>query len=274
MLAGSDKKLLKTFFNQGHYNNEYLSIRSVKAFIDGALGSRGAALHKPYNDDENNCGLILITQEEFLDLAQMCYENNFELNTHAIGDRGNDYVLNTYQNVLSKKNDKRRRIEHAQMVSDKDIFRFKSHSILPSMQPSHCTSDMMWLSDRRLPLISRWQSFINQKIKIPGGSDCPIEEGNPILEFYYAITRQNVDGLPKGGWQPQEKITRINALKMFTKWAAFGGFNETTRGMICPGFDADLTILSEDILNISTTNIISTEILYTIVNGDIVYKKI
>ena len=278
MLAGSDKELLKTFFNQGHYNNEYLSIRSVKAFIDGALGSRGAALHKPYNDDENNCGLILITQEEFLDLAQMCYENNFQLNTHAIGDRGNDYVLSTYQNVLSKKNDKRWRIEHAQMVSDKDIFRFKSHSILPSMQPSHCTSDMMWLSDRigedRLPLISRWQSFINQKIKIPGGSDCPIEEGNPILEFYYAITRQNVDGLPKGGWQPQEKITRINALKMFTKWAAFGGFNETTRGMICPGFDADLTILSEDILNISTTNIISTEILYTIVNGEIVYKKI
>ena len=278
MLASSDKELLKTFFQDGHYIDEYLSIRSVKAFIDGALGSRGAALHKPYNDDENNCGLILISQEEFSDLAQLCYKNNFQLNTHAIGDRGNDYVLSTYENVLSKLNDKRWRIEHAQMVSDEDIFRFKSHSILPSMQPSHCTSDMKWLphriGDNRLSLISRWQSFINQNIKIPGGSDCPIEEGNPILEFYYAITRQDEKGWPSGGWQPQEKITRINALKMFTQWAAFGGFDESTRGMIHPGYDADLTILTEDILNTSINNILQTEILFTIVNGNIVYKKV
>jgi len=277
MLASSDKELLKTFFQQGHHIDEYLSIRSVKAFIDGALGSRGAALHKAYNDDKNNCGLILISQEEFSELAQSCYENNFQLNTHAIGDRGNDFVLSTYENVLSELNDKRWRIEHAQMVSDKDVFRFKAHSILPSMQPSHCTSDMKWLHDRigenRLPLISRWQSFINQNIKIPGGSDCPIEEGNPILEFYYAITRKDKKGWPSGGWQPQEKVTRINALKMFTSWAAFGGFNEDKRGKILPGYDADLTILSKDILSISVDDILSTKILYTIVNGEIVYKK-
>ena len=278
MLAGSDKELLSSFFNNGHYKDEYLYIRSVKAFIDGALGSRGAALHKPYHDDGNNCGLILISQKEFLQLAQVCYQNNFQLNTHAIGDRGNDYVLSTYENVLPKGNINRWRIEHAQMVTNKDILRFKHHSILPSMQPSHCTSDMKWLHHRigenRLSLISRWQSFVNLNIKIPGGSDCPIEEGNPILEFYSAITRQDETGWPQGGWQPQEKLNRINALKMFTQWAAYGGFNENNRGMIKLGYDADLTILSQDILSIPTNEILSTEVLYTIVNGKIVYNKI
>ena len=277
MLASSDDNLLDSFFNDGHFENDYLSIRSVKAFIDGALGSRGAALHEPYTDDHSNCGLILISSEKFTDLAKKCYNANFQLNTHAIGDRGNDYVLNTYSNVLPHNNNKRWRIEHAQMVSDKDVLRFKSSNILPSMQPSHCTSDMKWLKDRlgenRLSLISRWQTFINHGLKIPGGSDCPIETGNPIFEFYAAVTRQDHSGWPAGGWQPQEKINRLNALKMFTKWAAYGGFQEHKRGMLKINYDADLTVLSKNILEIDHEEILSTTIIHTIVNGHFVYSK-
>ena len=145
------------------------------------------------------------------------------------------------------------------------------------MQPSHCTSDMAWLDERigidRLKLISRWQTFINLGLKIPGGSDCPIETGNPLFEFYAAVTRTNHQGLPKGGWQPQEKINSLHALKMFTTWAAYGGFDELYRGRIDIGFDADLTVLSNNILDIDPAKILDIEILYTIINGKIVYKN-
>lgn len=276
MLASNDLELLKKYFTNGHYENQYLIIRSVKAFIDGALGSRGAALHEPYCDDHNNCGLILISKEEFSDLANQCYKNNFQLNTHAIGDKGNNYVLNHYAKLVGENNDNRWRIEHAQMVDDDDMQRFKDYNILPSMQPSHCTSDMGWLPDRigqkRLKLVSRWQSFIDLGIKIPGGSDCPIETGNPLFEFYAAVTRKNHHGLPKEGFQPQEIVNRLNALKMFTTWASYGGFTENRRGKIELGYDADLTILDNDILSVDDNTILNTQILFTIVNGFINYK--
>jgi len=278
MLGGNDKNLLNQFFNQGHYESDYLKIRSVKAFVDGALGSRGAALHEPYCDDRHNCGLILISQDDFQELARECYQYNFQLNTHAIGDRGNSYVLDHYSKFLKPDNNRRWRIEHAQMVADCDLSRFKDFSILPSMQPSHCTSDMPWLNDRigseRLSLISRWQTFIDLGLKIPGGSDCPIETGNPLFEFYAAVTRQDHQGLPVGGWQSQEKVNHLNALKMFTSWAAYGGFDEETRGQIKAGYDADLTILSNDLLDIQADQILETKILATIVNGKIIYNQL
>jgi predicted amidohydrolase YtcJ len=278
MLASNDSSLLAEYFSNGHYFNKYLTIRSVKAFIDGAFGSRGAALHDPYCDDVNNCGLILISQEEFNQLARDCFDNDFQLNTHAIGDRGNTYVLNCYGQQVKQNNNKRWRIEHAQMVSDEDLYKFKEYDILPSMQPSHCTSDMPWLDDRigkyRLPLISRWQSFINLGLKIPGGSDCPIETGNPLFEFYAAVTRQNHSGLPEQGWQPQEKVSKLNALKMFTSWAAYGAFDEYRRGKIAVGYDADLTILSNNLLEIDASEVLNTQILGTIVNGKIIYSTL
>jgi predicted amidohydrolase YtcJ len=278
MLGGNDKNLLNQFFNQGHYESDYLKIRSVKAFVDGALGSRGAALHEPYCDDRHNCGLILISQDDFQELSRECYHYNFQLNTHAIGDRGNSYVLDHYSKFLKPDNNRRWRIEHAQMVADCDLSRFKDFSILPSMQPSHCTSDMPWLNDRigpeRLSLISRWQTFIDLGLKIPGGSDCPIETGNPLFEFYAAVTRQDHQGLPAGGWQSQEKVNHLNALKMFTSWAAYGGFDEETRGQIKTGYDADLTILSNDLLDIQADQILETKILATIVNGKIIYNQL
>ena len=276
MLGGSHSDLLNHFFSQGHLISDLYTLRSVKAFIDGALGSRGAALLEPYSDDEHNCGLILISKEEFQHLAKQCYQNNFQLCTHAIGDKGNQFVLDTYNNVLQNMNS-RWRVEHAQMVHPNDIDKFLPHRIIPSMQPSHCTSDMPWLEDRlgpnRIDRISKWRTFIDKGLKIAGGSDCPIETGNPLFEFYAACTRQDHQGNPEGGWQPQEKVNSMEALKMLTTWGAHAEFNEHRRGKIKIGFDADLTVLSNDITQCSPKEILNTEIIMTIVNGNIVYKN-
>ena len=278
MLASSDMELLDEYFLKGGYKSSMITVKSAKAFIDGALGSRGAALFEPYSDDNNNCGLVLISPDEFRSLAGKCYHNNFQLNTHAIGDRGNSLVIDTYSDILGGPNDRRWRIEHAQMVRSKDIQRFKDFSLVPSMQPSHCTSDMRWINDRigkgRSHMISRWQTFISMGIKIPGGSDCPIEDGNPMLEYYAAVTRKNTNGFPEGGWHPKEKVSRENALRMFTSWGAYGEFKDDKRGMIAPGFDADLTVLSDDISTCDERDIINTKVLMTIVAGIDVYNNL
>ncbi|SVB05898.1 uncharacterized protein METZ01_LOCUS158752, partial [marine metagenome] len=242
------------------------------------LGSRGAALLEPYHDDQNNCGLILISTNDYKDLAQQCKKAGFQLCTHAIGDRGNKMALKVYSDVLKNNKNHRWRIEHAQMVCNEDIQQFRKTGVVPSMQPSHCTSDMPWIQDRlgshRLHRVSRWQSFIDAGCKIPGGSDCPIEDGNPIFEYYAAVTRKNHEGLPKKGWQKQEAISRINALKMFTTWAAYGEFAEHRRGKIRPGFDADLTILSQDITSCKEDKILNTEILGALVRGEMLYSRL
>ena len=276
MLDGSDKDLCDTFFNKGFMSSEKYTIRSVKAFIDGALGSRGAALLEPYSDDTHNCGLILISHDDFNDLAKRCAKSNYQLNTHAIGDKGNQIVIDTYsKNTLNKNH--RWRIEHAQMLTSKDINRMIENNIVPSMQPSHCTSDMDWLPSRigehRLHRISRWKTFINKGAKIAGGSDCPIEDGNPLFEFYAAITRQNHKGLPKNGFQNHECVSPIEALKMMTTWGAYAEFQENNKGKIKSGYKADLTILSNDITKIEANKVLTTEILGTIIGGNCVYKK-
>ncbi len=278
MLGSSHKKLLNQYLKAGNQQCGKYTLRSVKAFIDGALGSRGAALLEPYSDDANNCGLILISHENFCELAQRCRDAGFQLCTHAIGDSGNRMVLEVYSEATQGMNNHRWRIEHAQMVCDEDILRFAENGIVPSMQPTHCTSDMPWLHNRigenRLHRISRWQSFIDAGCKIPGGSDCPIEEGNPLFEYYAAVTRQDHQGVPETGWQNQERISRENALKMFTTWAAYGEFAEHRRGRIRPGFDADLTILSKDITTCSPADILTIEVLGNLVAGEFVYNKL
>ena len=275
MLGSTHTQLLNEFFTNGHLISNLYTIRSIKAFIDGALGSRGAALLEPYSDDSHNCGLILIEKDEFEDLARRCNENNFQLCTHAIGDKGNQFVLDTYNNALNDTSS-RWRVEHAQMVHENDIGKFLSHQIIPSMQPSHCTSDFSWLEDRlgshRIERISKWRTFIDKGLKIAGGSDCPIETGNPLFEFYAACTRQDHSGYPEGGWQPQERVNSIEALKMLTTWGAYAEFNENRRGKIQIGFDADLTVLSHDITICSPQEILNTEIIMTIVGGKIVYN--
>jgi hypothetical protein len=233
---------------------------------------------EPYCDDINNCGLILISDKDFKKLAQKCQDAGFQLCTHAIGDRGNKMVLDIYSEFTKELNNHRWRIEHAQMICDEDIPQFAKAGIVPSMQPSHCTSDMPWLHDRlgsnRLHRISRWQSFIDAGCKIPGGSDCPIEEGNPIFEYYAAVTRKNHNGTPNDGWQKHEAVGRIDALKMFTTWAAYGEFAEHRRGKIRPGFDADLTFLNQDITECPEKEILKTEVLGTMVAGEFIFNKL
>ena len=273
MLASNDTDLTNEYFKNGIFESNLYTIRSAKAFIDGALGSRGAALFEPYSDDHNNCGLILISAEEFAELAQKCKKAGFQLCTHAIGDKGNSMVLDIYSETMKNISNHRWRIEHAQMVSDEDIPRFYKNGIVPSMQPSHCTSDMRWMNNRigsdRVHKISRWKSFINSGCKIPGGSDCPIEDGNPLFEYYAAVTRQDHNGFPESGWQNQECINRMDALKMLTTWGAYGEFAENKRGQIKIGYNGDLTVLSNDLLNCDDKNILNTEILMTIIDGKI-----
>tara|TARA_B100000959_G_C14950875_1_gene611847 strand:- start:1247 stop:2083 length:837 start_codon:yes stop_codon:yes gene_type:complete len=275
MIGSSHDKLLNKFFKNGFHLSEKYTIRSIKAFIDGALGSRGAALLEPYCDESNNCGLILIESKKFMDLASQCEKAGFQLCTHAIGDRGNKMVLDVYSNITKKSKNHRWRIEHAQMVQDEDIPKFINNGIIPSMQPSHCTSDMRWMDDRigkeRFNRISRWKTFIDSGCKIPGGSDCPIEEGNPLFEYYAAITRQNHEGYPENGWESQECVSRLDALKMFTTWAAYGEFAEHRRGKIRPGFDADLTFLSNDLINCKPKEILEIDVLGTMVAGNFVF---
>ena len=277
MIGASFSEYIRSFLEKGQHSGKNYKIRSVKAFIDGALGSRGAALHEPYCDDPCNCGLILITKKEFEQLASLCHNYNFQLCTHAIGDRGNQFVLDIYEQYLKSKNNRRWRIEHAQMLTTSDINRLKKLSIIASMQPSHCTSDMRWLNARigeeRLHRISRWNTLLNNGIVIAGGSDCPIEEGNPIYEYYAAVTRMDHSGYPDGGWQPQELLSRIDGLKILTQGSAYAEFSENTRGTIEVGYEADLTILSDDITTIAKDKILNTEVVATIVNGNIIYGQ-
>ena len=219
--------------------------------------------------------LILITKEDFSELSYLCNKNNFQLCTHAIGDSGNRLVLDSYLKHTKNNSNHRWRIEHAQMVEDSDIDKFIKGRIIPSMQPSHSTTDMRWMKSRigdyRINRISRWKTFVDANIPIAGGSDWPIEDGEPLYEYYSAVTRQNHNGWPKGGWQPQEKLDRINALKMFTTWAAYSEFADHRRGMIKEGFDADLTIFSDDILKCKVADILNIETIGTVINGKIEY---
>ena len=185
-------------------------------------------------------------------------------------------VIDVYAENYKK--DYRWRIEHAQMITYKDMLRCQEFEIVPSMQPSHCTSDMRWMKDRigdhRTHRISRWKTFTELGLKIPGGSDCPIEDGNPMFEYYAAITRQDHDGWPENGWHNEETLDRMSALKMFTQWAAYGEFSENKRGTIQSGFDADLTILNNDITQCEPSEILDTEVISTIVGGNFIYTTL
>ncbi len=276
MLGASDPDLIYNTLGDGYHTNNNYTVRSVKAFIDGALGSRGAALLEPYSDDPHNCGLILISKKDFNEIAETCKKLKIQLCTHAIGDRGNKEVIDTYAKY--QYNDYRWRIEHAQMMKYEDMLRCRENNIVPSMQPSHCTSDMRWMNQRigehRAHRVSRWKTFVDLGLKIAGGSDCPIEDGNPMFEYYAAVTRQDHKGFPDGGWHSEEKLDRISALKMLTSWAAYGEFAEQKRGKVKIGYDADLSILSNDITTCDSKSILCTTALMNIVGGNIIYSRI
>jgi predicted amidohydrolase YtcJ len=263
------------------YGNEMLTVRAIKLFIDGAMGSRGAAMFQAYNDDPGNRGFTRMSEQEMDTICGQALKKGFQVCVHAIGDRGNHIILNEYEKILKRlpkeSPSARWRIEHAQVLSPTDIPRFNQLGVLPSMQPTHATSDMYWAEDRlgpeRVKGAYAWRSVLQTGSLIVGGSDFPVEGVNPIWGFFAAFTRSDKSGYPQDGWHPEQKMTREEAARCFTQWAAYGSFEENTKGTIEVGKWADLTILSKDIMQVSPAEVLNTEVEMTIVGGKIVYQK-
>ncbi|MFC1554440.1 amidohydrolase [candidate division KSB1 bacterium] len=269
---------LDTFLKTNYlpdFKNHYLSARSVKMLADGALGSRGAAFLEDYSDDPGNTGLLTASYERMAFVSKAALRSGYQVNIHAIGDRGNRLVLNAFEEALKEypTDDHRFRNEHSQIIALEDFPRFKELGVIPSMQPTHATSDMYWAQDRvgpeRIKGAYSWRTLINDGNIIPCGSDFPVESHNPMLGFYAAITRQDKDGWPEGGWQPEQRMTREETLKGFTIWAAYSAFQEDVLGSVEVGKFADLTVLSKDILTVEPKEILTTEPVYTVVGGKI-----
>ena len=276
-MISNTKDNLDYFLDKGIIEKKRLTVRSVKAYLDGALGSRGALLKKPYSDDNVNKGITITTKEELFELAEKLSSKGFQLNTHAIGDKANEIVLDVYNYILKGIEDPRWRIEHAQVVDEFDIQKFNS-KIIPSVQPTHATSDMNWAEDRlgnnRLKRAYAYKDLLDWSGKIALGTDFPVEKVNPLSTFYSAVARKDVDGNPTNGFLKQNALTRVEALKGMTIWAAYSNFEDSFKGSIETGKFADFVILTDDIMKVPEEEITNVNVLATIVNGSIVFQKI
>ncbi len=260
--------------------DSFLSIRSLKLSIDGALGSRGAKLLEPYVDDPGNTGLWVTDPAIVREAALYGVLNGFQVNVHAIGDAGNRMVLDAFEAAFRahpEKKDVRFRDEHSQILDENDIPRFGRLGVIASIQGIHATSDLPWASQRLGPARVLEGAYVWQKLKKSGavlinGTDAPVEDVDPIKSFYASVTRQSETGVPQGGYQPDQRMTRLEALRSYTKDAYWASFAEANGGIIAPGKWADLTVLSKDILSVPDTEILKTVVLYTIVNGKIAYR--
>ncbi|HEY6804058.1 MAG TPA: amidohydrolase [Pyrinomonadaceae bacterium] len=277
------QKLLRDGPIIGDYQNR-LTVRTIKVISDGALGSRGAALLAPYSDAPDTSGFLTVKAEDLRPMLIDALKQGIQVETHAIGDKANRFILDEYETALKavpreqrKVADPRWRVEHAQIVNPLDIPRFMKLGIIPSMQPSHAIGDLFFAPSRlgmdRLQGAYAWQSFIKSGVVVPGGSDAPVERGEPMIEFYAAVARKDQKGFSTTGWHPEEAVTRDQALKMFTLWPAYAAFEEKLRGTLEPGKLADLTILSADIMKIPELEILKTQCVMTVINGEIVFEK-
>lgn len=255
-----------------------LDIRAVKLYADGALGSRGAALLDSYADEPSNRGLLVTSSEELLAWTTAALENGFQVCTHAIGDAGNRVTLDVYEEALAKTGaaDARPRIEHAQVLAREDIPRFARLGVIACVQPTHATSDMGWAGDRlgseRIEGAYAWRKLIDSGCRIACGSDFPVEAVNPIWGIYAALTRQDHEGSPDGGWHAEERMTLDEALRGFTTDAAYASFMEHVKGQIQPGMLADLTILDRDLYAATPREILSARVIGTVVGGAVLYE--
>lgn len=264
-------------FKRGVYKTPGLDVRGFKMYADGALGSRGACLLQSYDDQKNWRGFLLSSQKHSEEVAQKVYEKGFQLSTHAIGDSANRVILKTYAAVLKGKNDRRWRVEHAQIVAPEDLHYFGDYSIIPSVQPTHATSDMHWATSRlgakRLKSGYAYKQLLDQNGWEPLGTDFPVENISPIYTFYAAVERKDLKGWPDGGFQMENALTRQQALQGMTIWAAKGNFEEKEKGSIEPGKYADFVILDKDIMKIKGSELPNVKVIYTFVNGEKVYEK-
>ena len=266
----------------GAFENRF-NVRTIKVISDGALGSRGAALLSPYSDAPDTSGFLTVKAEELRPMLVEALRKGIQVETHAIGDRANRFILDEYETAFKavppaerKIAEPRWRVEHAQIVNPADIPRFAKLGVIPSMQPSHAIGDLFFAPSRlgleRLAGAYAWESFIKSGVVVPGGSDAPVERGEPMIEFYAAVARKDQKGFSSAGWHPEEAVTRAQALKMFTIWPAYAAFEEKLRGSIETGKLADLTILSADIMTIPELDILKTRCVMTVINGEIVYE--
>jgi len=266
----------KYLFSRGPIKTDRLNVRAFKVYADGALGSRGACLIHPYSDMPNKTGFLLSDQKHFEAVAKKIAANHFQMCTHAIGDSANRVILNIYNKILKGKNDQRWRIEHAQVVNAKDFDLFGKASIIPSVQPTHATSDMYWAGQRlgaeTLKSAYAYKQLLKQNGWIPLGTDFPVENINPLLTFYAATVREDAKGFPKGGFQMENALTPEEALRGMTIWAAKANFEEEEKGSLEKGKLADFVILDHDILKSTPQNILKTKVLKTYLNGEKVYE--
>jgi predicted amidohydrolase YtcJ len=264
--------------------DHHFTQRTIKVIFDGALGSRGAALLKPYSDSPETSGFLTEKSEDLQPMFEKALRRGIQVETHAIGDRANRLILDLYERAFNavrpddrKIRDPRWRIEHAQIVDPADIPRFAKLGVIPSMQPSHAISDLFFAPARlgmdRLAGAYSWHSFLNTGCIIAGGSDAPVERGEPMIEFYAAVARKSVKGESGEGWHPEEAISREDALKMFTIWPAYAAFEEKDKGSIEVSKLADFTVLSQDIMKIPETGILETRNEMTVIGGEIVHPR-
>jgi predicted amidohydrolase YtcJ len=280
MLTGWDRELLKEWYAKGPQIDPWLTIRSIKLNCDGALGSRGAWLLEPYTDRPDTYGMATLSMDTVLVTSRDALKHGFQVCSHAIGDRANREILDRYEIALKEnpKADHRFRIEHAQHIDPKDLPRFASLGVIPAMQAIHMSSDRPWaierLGEKRIKEGAyMWQSLLKSGVKVINGTDAPVEPLNPVPCFYASVTRKTLKGEPEGGYEPEEKMSREQALRSYTIDAAYGAFEETSKGSIEVGKLADFTVFSKDIMKIDEDQILDTEIMMTIVNGKIAYSK-
>ncbi|MDP3437808.1 MAG: amidohydrolase [Bacteroidales bacterium] len=257
------------------YRDERMRISTIKLYVDGALGSRGALMIEPYSDSPSHKGIKVITREEFERLCGWAYEHGFQVATHCIGDAANREALTVYSKVLSPGNNLRWRIEHSQVIDEDDFDLFGKYSIVPSVQPTHCTSDMLWADERlgsRLVNAYAYKRLLDQLGWIPSGTDFPIEQVNPLYTFFAAVFRKNLNFVPEGGFQMENALSREEALKSMTLWAAKASFEDGAKGSIEPGKYADFVVLDRDIMTAQEKMIPGTKVLMTFVAGELVYN--
>ncbi len=273
MVSGDKQQQIDYYINKGISKTDRLNVRSFKVYGDGALGSRGAAMRKPYSDRENHFGALIYSPKRYQEIARQIAASEFQMNTHAIGDSANTWLLKTYKNVLKDVKNRRWRIEHAQIIASEDFKKFDN--ILPSVQPTHATSDMYWAGDRvgneRLKGAYAYKKLLKNYGKIALGTDFPVEQVNPFLTFYAATIRKDINNYPENGYQMENALTREETLKGMTIWAAYSNFEENEKGSIEVGKFADFVILNQDIMTVDGNKIPNTKAISTFVNGEKVY---
>jgi predicted amidohydrolase YtcJ len=276
LMIGGEGELWREYLARGPEIGDRITVRAIKLVADGALGSRGAALIENYADDAGNRGLTILQQEDVLRVSKDAIAKGFQVATHAIGDYANRITLQAYGEALGDVNDRRFRVEHAQIVHPDDFPLFKKYSVIASIQATHASSDMRWAEDRigkeRAVGAYAWRTFLDTGVRIANGSDFPVEHPNPMLGFYAAITRQDAKGWPEGGWFPRQKLSREEALKSWTLDGAYAAFEESKKGSIAPGKLADFLVLSKNIMEVDPKEILSTKIWLTFVGGKAVHQ--